>query len=238
MNQRPEADLTELILSSNGSSLGTILEQLRNWIPARLIGTGHWECLLARAQELPASLAAFPFGFEIPMQDPRPRADLGVTITGGSRTASFFKNAQPAAHGGTYAMAVGNLIDQMEAKGSEIRKMFDQRVLLEFDIGQSTSSRTHPGMFLYSQGQKLAGRSFPHRNCVLARTTRVLATSGHLKLNHATIRHIAQISAAVTPEACIRSIGVFPSRGNGIRIAVTGMKHADAVARFLRKVKS
>ena len=41
----------------------------------------------------------------------------------------------------------------------------------------------------------------------------------------------------MTPETCVRSVGAFPSRASGIRLAVTGFRHAREVEAFLRNAK-
>ena len=57
---------TEDCLVREAGSLGELLEQLRGRIPRVLIGDREWARLSERAHQLPVTMAAFPFGFELP----------------------------------------------------------------------------------------------------------------------------------------------------------------------------
>lgn len=96
---------TEKFLLREANSTGELLERLRGSVSPALIGGPGWERLLERTRSLPATLAAFPFGFELPLHEQEPNADFGVSLIGGSRSASFFedrgrsRDASPAAAG-------------------------------------------------------------------------------------------------------------------------------------------
>ena len=72
---------TEQQLAREAESLGEILAKLRGHISPVLVGGTGWERLLERARGLPATMAAFPFGFELPLQENGPNADFGVSLT-------------------------------------------------------------------------------------------------------------------------------------------------------------
>ena len=66
----------------------------------RTFGTGfrrflseirNWGCILECAGRLPITMGALPFGFELPLHARRPKADFGVSLASGTRTAAFFR---------------------------------------------------------------------------------------------------------------------------------------------------
>ena len=91
---------TEERLLPEAGSLGELLESLRGRVSPALIGDREWERVVHRAGDLPVTMAAFPFGFELPLHEPRPRADFGVSVVGGSRSARVLRGAGAIGGGG------------------------------------------------------------------------------------------------------------------------------------------
>ena len=97
---------TEQQLAREAESLGEILAKLRGHISPVLVGGTGWERLLERARDLPATMTAFPFGFELPLHENEPNADFGVSLTLRQADRIYVMQAGRVAQEGTYAELV------------------------------------------------------------------------------------------------------------------------------------
>ena len=153
--------VTEKALAREAASLGQVLERLHGRIPPALIGEREWERVLERADPLPPAMAAFPFGFELPLHSSLPTADLGVSVVGGGRTAAFFEEAARSEDADQAARGVARLLAETKPEDSRLRRVAGRKMLLEYDI-DATGQGAHPdpGLFLYpAEGVLLGDRS-------------------------------------------------------------------------------
>ena len=74
MNFEEGLAVTQERLAGEAGSMAEVLERLRGRISPVLIGDREWESVLERARDLPAAVAAFPFGFRMRCTNP-PGAD-------------------------------------------------------------------------------------------------------------------------------------------------------------------
>jgi hypothetical protein len=86
--------ITESRLSKEGETMSDLLENFRDRISSVLIGESQWSRILNCAATLPIEMGAFPFGFELPLHEHLPNADLGVSFASGTKTASLFQELQ------------------------------------------------------------------------------------------------------------------------------------------------
>ena len=82
--------LTQDRLAGEGATMADLLGYFRNRVSPVLVGDAAWARILECAEKLPITMGALPFGFELPLHDRRPRADLGVSLASGTRPAAFF----------------------------------------------------------------------------------------------------------------------------------------------------
>ena len=224
---------TEERLLLTAGSMGQLLTQLRPHISARLINGQGWERVVARAHETPATMGAFPFGFEIPLHDPEPRADFGVTLVGGSRTAALYQE-RCAATDNDPAAALVWLLDQTEREDSLLRRVVGSKMLLEYDIDPGADdARPRPGIFLYPVDDVLAGGAGRLRE--LGAVHDALVFAGGWDPDAAERQQLARVYATLTPDTIIKALGTFPERQRTLRIAVTGFKRAGDVTAFLQR---
>ena len=131
---------------------------IRPRISDRLVGGAGWDRLLERAAETPATMGAFPFGFEIPLQDARPVADFGVTLLGGSRTAAGYRDRKRSGGADKSTTALAGLLEETDREDSLLRHVVGRKMLLEYDIDREPGGgRPDPGVFLYPVDDVLAG---------------------------------------------------------------------------------
>ena len=237
MNFEDHWPVTERALAREAKSLGQLLERLRDRIPPVLIGDPEWERVLARAQSLPASVAAFPFGFELPLHAPEPTADLGVSVVGGGRTAAFFEETAHAEDADRAARGVARLLAQTEPEDSRLRRVAGRKMLLEYDI-DATGQGAHPdpGLFLYpAEGVLLGDRSRDRLRDLHVVAEAIAAATGR-DLDDAKRQQVERVYLAMEADASIRAVGAFPSRGSGLRLAITGFRHTGSAVAFLERV--
>lgn len=223
---------TEVQLLREAGSMAELLARIRPQVSARLIDGPGWERLLERADESPPTMAAFPFGFELPLQDPEPRADLGLSLVGESRTASFYQERNRAGEADPSAARLAGLLDETDREDSFLRRVIGRKMLLEYDAGRaSDGGRPDPGVFLYPVEDAIAGDGQRLRELGAVHDALVLACGW--SPDTAERQHLEAVYRRLNPDTLVRAVGAFPSRDRAIRIAVTGFTRAPEVAAFL-----
>lgn len=214
-------------------SLGQILERLRSRISPVLIGDPEWEGLLERIHPLPATMAAFPFGFELPLHESRPRADFGAPVVGGSRSAAFFEEAGRSEGASPSAVGIARLLAETVAEDSPLRRGV---VGLEYDV-DTTGRGPHPepGVFLYPTEQALVGDRSQPRLRDLGVLVDLVASAAGRDMGAAQRRTAGEIYLAMEPDTFVQSAGAFPSRGSGLRLAVRPFRTTDRLMAFLER---
>ena len=226
--------LTEERLLREAGSMGELLVQIRPHISARLIDGRGWERLLERAGEVPATMAAFPFGFEIPLHDPRPKADFGVTLVGESRTAALYQERNQSGDADPSAARLAWLLDETDREDSLLRRVVARKMLLEYDIDVAPGGeRQDPGVFLYPVGDARAGDGRRLEELGAVHDALVFVSGWSPDANER--RQLEQVYRTLTPDTLVKAVGTFPSRERAIRIAVTGFRKARDVVAFLER---
>jgi len=224
---------TEERLSSEASSLGDLLERLRSRISHALVGGASWEALLKRASDLPSTLAAFPFGFELPLHEQRPHADFGVSLVSGSRSAKHFQNLGNGRDADPVFAGLAGLVREKGREDSPLYRITGRKMLLEYGIVRSGDGlHPAPGAFLYPTENPLYGRDACRRLDDLGVVLDGVAATGW-DWDARERRQVERLFLALQPEARILSLGAFPCRTRGIRVAVTGFKTSGEVVKFL-----
>ena len=141
--------LTQDRLADEGGTMGDLLGHFRNRIAGVLIGDTEWERVLECAGKLPITMAALPFGFELPLHEPEPVADFGASLASGTPPAAFFEEKARTDKTDETALAIARLFKQMDADGSLLREIVGRKLMLEYDIGSAGDGTSSvPGMFL------------------------------------------------------------------------------------------
>ena len=224
---------TEKALLNQASSLGEFFEHIRSQFPSALIDGEGWESLALRARSLPVTVAAFPFGFELPLHDRRPRADLGISLVSGSSTAATFAQWNQSGKGSQSLSGVLGLLNDKGRKEMPLHRVTGPKMMLEYDVGSvTTGSNPAPGLFLYPIDTILAG-GHPERLGELRIVLDALVSAAAWEPSMHECHHAERIYELMTPDMRVMSIGVLPSRSRAIRLAVTGFESSDALTAFL-----
>ena len=167
--------LTQDRLAEEGGTMGELLGHFRNRVSPVLIGDPQWERILERAGKLPITMGALPFGFELPLHANEPRADFGVSLASGTRTAAFFRERARADGTDETASVITRLFGRMETEDSPLREIVGRKLMLEYDIGSAgDGARALPGMFLRPWRTPDPRRPWPGERCPCGRGRAVL----------------------------------------------------------------
>lgn len=234
MSVREDWVHTEERLEGLTGSMAQLLVAIRAHISARLIDGDGWHRLLDRAHEVPATLGAFPFGFEIPLQDARPIADFGITLVGGSRTAAGYQERNRLGEADRSGTTLAWLLDETDREDSLLRQVVGRKMLLEYDIDPAPGgAQPDPGVFLYPVDDVLAGGTERLRE--LDAVHDALAHAGGWDQDPVERDALRRLYRTLPAGTLIRACGTFPARERTMRIAVTGFRSAHDVRTFLRR---
>ena len=224
--------LTQDRLAEEGGTMGELLGHFRNRISPILVGDTEWVRILECAGKLPVTMGAFPFGFELPLHERRPAADLGVSLASGTRTAAFFLERARTDETDEGARAIARLFGQMDTEPSPLREIVGRKVMLEFDIGSARDSEcSHPGMFLRPGERPIVGGRGQANDVGLV--VDALVSCVGWERNDAERDNVERAYLAQPGDTRMDSFGVFPSRSRAIRLGVMGFKAQHELCSYL-----
>ena len=224
--------LTEERLAEEGGTMGDLLGHFRERISPVLIGDREWRRIIECAARLPITMGALPFGFELPLHDRRPQADLGASLAGGTRTAAFFRERQRADRADETAGAITRLFREMASEDAPLRAIVGRKLMLEYDIGSAGDvQRSHPGMFLRPGERPIVGASGQSHDVDIVASA--LASSVGWELSDGEREHLGRAYLAQPEDTRMDSFGVFPSRSRSIRLAIMGFRSRDELCAYL-----
>lgn len=233
---------TEERLLREADSFGGFFDKFRGRVSPQLIGDEEWENIRKRICGLPVTIAAFPFGFELPLHESRPGADFGASVIGGSQTATFrtaesFEKKGKAKDADPSDVGIAWLLSETESEDSPLRRVAGRKMMLEYDIDLiSPGAYPAPGIFLYPDELVLTGEGSEQKLQDLRIVVDAVASATGLNLKEAERRQVDRVYLAMSPGVSMRSIGSLASRGEeGIRLATTGFKKTTDIAEFLKR---
>ena len=220
-------------LPREADSLGDLLTMLKEFVPSSLLGEAGWEPVLKAAGRWPACLGALPFGFEFHLRDPEPRADFGVTLVPGGKSAEWVGRQAESVAAPEFLGRLARVLDEIGADASPIGRELG-RIMLEIDLASVSAASSDiapaPGVFLYYSH---AETDTPHNSdLVLAALNTACGWSGQAE----EFRLARRFALAVEPPAKFISLGAFPSRGRGFRLTASGFPEAADALAFLRGI--
>ena len=224
--------LTEERLAAEGGTMGDLLGHFRNRVSPVLVGDPEWELVLERAGTLPITMGALPFGFELPLHAREPRADLGVSLASGTRTAVFFRQRARNDEADETAGAITRLFRQLDAEDSPVREIVGRKLTLEYDIGSARDADdSTPGMFLRPGERPIIGASGQVKDVGIVADALVSCVGWEMK--DAERKSLERAYLAQPDDTRMDSFGVFPSRERAIRLAVMGFKSQQEIGSYL-----
>ena len=224
--------LTEERLAEEGATMGDLLGHFRERISPVLVGDREWRRILECAATLPITMGALPFGFELPLNDRRPEADLGASLASGTRTAAFFRERERADGSDGTARTITRLFRRMDAEDSPLRAIVGRKLMLEYDIGSAGDVPcSRPGMFLRPGERPIVGASGQAADVDIVASA--LVSSVGWDISDGEREHLRRAYLAQPEDTRMDSFGVFPSRSRSIRLAVMGFRSRDQICSYL-----
>jgi len=219
-------------LAKEGETMAELLAQLRNGVSPDLIGAREWGLILRQATQLPITMGAQPFGFELPLHDSRPVADFGVSLASGNRSGDFFE-AQARTDGtDETAGAVRRLFGEMEGQHSSLREIVGRKLMLEYDVGSAPGEgKSLPGLFLRPNERTLFGGAGLQQDVGLV-VDALVSCVGWEKIA-AERENAERVYLAQPEDTRLDSFGVFPSRKRTVRLAIMGFSAEDGIGPYL-----
>ena len=224
--------LTQDRLAEEGGTMADLLGHFRNRVAPVLIGDGEWERVLQCAGQLPITMAALPFGFELPLHEPGPEADFGVSLASGTRPAEFFQRRARDDGTDETARAIMRLFGEMDAEDSALRAIVGPKLMLEYDIGSAGEGESPlPGLFLRPGERPIIGACGQERD--VSKVVDALVSCVGWERNEAERGHVERAYLAQPEDTRLDSFGVFPSRERSIRLAIMGFKTREELRAYL-----
>lgn len=229
-------NLTQDRLVDEGDTMRDLLHDFRNFVSPCLIGENEWNDILSRADTLPISLAALPFGFELPLHDPEPHADLGVSLASGTRSAAFFHQRAHQDNTDLTAKIITRLFDQIELVDSDLQEIVGRKLMLEYDIGSANAADyAVPGMFLRPGERPIIGANDQVNDVSLIVDALVSSVGWDADVHERA--NVKRAYLAQPQDTRMDSFGVFPSRERSIRLAVMGFKSQNEICEYLDELR-
>ena len=219
-------------LAEEGGTMADLLGHLRNRISGVLIGDREWERVLECAGRLPITMAALPFGFELPLHERRPEADFGASLASGTRAGDWFEELARGDESDETARTVVRLFREMESEGSPLREIVGRKLMLEYDIGSARGNgHAQPGIFLRPGERPIVGGDQLHD---VGTVVEALVSSVGWEMNDAQRSSLEMVYRAQPEDTRMDSFGVFPSRSRAVRLAIMGFKSQQEICSFLQ----
>ncbi|MCY4130310.1 MAG: hypothetical protein OXG15_13845 [Gammaproteobacteria bacterium] len=228
-------NVTQDRLIGEGETMRDLLQHFRNYVSPCLIGETQWTEILNCGGTLPITLAALPFGFELPLHDPEPKADLGVSLASGTRSATFFHERAHNDSSDLTAKIITRLFDQIESKNSSLQEIVGRKLMLEYDIGSANAMDCEvPGMFLRPGERPIIGATEQVNDVSLIVDSLVSSVGwDSVEDERANVRRAYM---AQPEDTRMDSFGIFPSRERVIRLAIMGFKTQNEICDYLRNL--
>ncbi len=225
--------LTQDRLAKEGGTMGDLLGHFRNRISPILIGGPEWERVLECARQHPIAMGAHPFGFELPLHQPAPAADFGVSLASGTRAAAVFEDRAKADRTDETARSIARIFRQMDTDNSPLRHIVGRKLMLEYDIGSSRDDEPpHPAIFLRPGERPIVGANNQVND--VATVVDALVSCVGWERNETELKKVERVYQALPEDTRMDSFGVFPSRSRAVRLAVMGFKAEKELCSYLR----
>lgn len=223
--------LTHDRLAGEGENMGDLLGHFRNRVSPALVGDREWEQVMECAGQLPISMGALPFGFELPLHEVRPQADFGASLASGTSMAAYFEERARIDESDELAQAIVRLFREMDTENSPLREIVGRKLMLEYDIGSAPDGKqSFPGMFLRPGERPIMGSGqWKDVNTIVD----ALVSCVGWEKNEVQRQVLERVYRAQPEDTRMDSFGIFPSRSRSLRLAVMGFKEQKELNAYL-----
>lgn len=236
MNFEREWAANEDQLVREAGSLGELLARMSSCFSSLPLAEQGWERLVERAQELPPTLAGFPLWMGFPIGVSRPTALLGVSLLGGTRSATLFQERGRANDADPAARSIASLLDETGVEASPLQRVVGNRVLLEYEIDPARHGQGEPDFFLYPIRPTLAGDPSGVRLGDFQVAYNAVTSALSREPDEGECRHARRAYQALEGGTRVGAIGARSSKSRLPRLAMLGFRKASDVMAYLDRV--
>ena len=219
------------------TSFGRLLDDLRSFFPAALLGDSGWERLQPLTERLPVCAADSRFGFEFHLGDPSATADFFVISALHTRLAGFYRRLTEEAAPGLAGTGFTAFLDEQARHPDSFLARTGKGVILEYDLSRSPPGQyAVPGIFIVTGGYPEADPVELYEDPA-ALVTALRSVAGW-DPDIAESRHVERACSALAEcGVYVSHAGVMPGRPErAIRLVALGVDNAR-VAEGLRRVQ-
>ena len=227
-------------VDSQAGTLGTVLQDVRRFLPRELVGDREWERILECAGALPAAGMARGCGFEFRLDDPSPAADFFVVVEPQEALAQYYIEQGTAA--GTPATGAAAALARHLALMDPFRRDsvagWTDGMTLEYDVAKVARNRCPaPGVFLRIRQRRDAKRREPHPCDPVIAAAGIAAAVGWNR-NAEEERAVERAFRALPTGGEVAHIGALPGRraARAVRLLVQRIGWSDIPA-YLESVR-
>ena len=234
----PDAASSEAFDDGAGK-LGTLLEEIRAFIPRALIGDSEWDRLLGRVGGLPEEGVASSCGFEFRLDVASPAADFFVVIRPGEPLAHYYIGRETADGADAPAAALARHLVRMDpdagpSRGDSVAGWNDG-MTLEYDVAEVVGNPA-PGVFLRLRLARSPERKDPH-HCHPRTAADGIAAAVGWEPDEEERRAVERAFGALPAGSEVAHIGGLPGRGpRAVRLLVQRIERTE-VPDFLERVQ-
>ncbi len=229
-------DFTEKRLAGETDTMAELLGNFRSQIPTSLVGERELKAICDRLGNLPATFAAFPFGFELPLNDNRPVADFGLALAGGTLIADFFQQQEKPVQADTGIRLITSLLAETDREDSRLREIAGRKLMLEYDVASAASGRREvPGIFMRPYERPMIAGCRESAEDV-GTVVEALVSAVDWEPDSAERRNVENVFLALQDDTRLESIGAFPARERSIRLAAMEFRGFARILDFLERV--
>ena len=213
------------------SSLGSLLEELRNLFPPALIGDSGWERLEALTTRLPIYTTDARFGFEFDLCDANPTADFCAVVPVGSALASFYKGLSAEIAPGRAGPGFGAFLTQQGDDPNSLLARTGSAIILEYDLAHAAPGRHGPpGVFIVSRS--LSERAPPHVHNTIhddpAGLVAALESAAGWGPGFVDMLQMERVWAAMAGAGTVAHAGIMPGREQrAIRLIIQSVRNTN-----------
>ena len=228
---------SERLLSSEGDSLAELLENFGERISPVLVSTEHRDRLLSCAQQIPASAAALPFGFMLPLlQDPA-GAVLAISLASGTQSAAHYERIEKNAAATAAEAGLSRLLGSTRELDtpSPVQQITGRKWILEYDLfGHAEDYQRHPWVVFRTSEQPIIERHADRE--ALEIVLNEIFDKARWSTNANKIDQILYLHEVLEAPAEILTLGVFAADDIKIRVGVGGFQDSEAVSNYLARI--
>ena len=228
---------SERLLSFEGDTLAELLENFGERISPVLVSAEHRARLLSCAQQIPASAAALPFGFMLPLLQNPAGAVLAISLASGTQSAAHYERIDKSAATTAAEVGLSRLLDSTREVDcpAPVQQITGRKWILEYDLfGHAEDCRQHPWVVFRTAEQPIIERHADRE--ALEAVLNEIFDKARWSVHAKKMDQILHLHEALEAPAEILTLGVFAADDIKIRVGIGGFQDSEEVSNYLARI--